>query len=169
MQPEAWMRVAGLGTWLGAVLPTAVAFARGELAGPRVLGFAIAAITFLVAFVAACATPISRRPVALATRVAQSLAAIAMVWFARDVVTAAIFVVVASQLPGVVPGGVALAWIAVQSATISLRFDALHVGAALANGAAFAGFQAFALAATSLVANERRARDAAAEHSRTIE
>src|SRR5450631_1687327 len=114
MQPAAWMRIAGFGTWLVAVLPTTVGFAR-------------------------------------------------------DVVTAAIFVVVASQLPGVVSGGVALAWVAVQSATIALRFDALHLGPALANCAAFAGFQAFALAATSLVAYERRASGAAAEHSRTIE
>jgi signal transduction histidine kinase len=169
MQPEAWMRVAGLGTWLVAVVPSAVAFARGELAGPRALGFSIGAIAFLAAFAAACSTPVSRRNAALAMRAAQSLAAIAMVWFGRDVVTAAIFVVVASQLPGVVSGGVALAWVAVQSATISLRFDALHLGPALANCAAFAGFQAFALAATSLVANERRARGAAAEHSRTLE
>ncbi len=35
--------------------------------------------------------------------------------------------------------------------------------------AAFAGFQAFALAAASLVASERRARAAAAEHHRTLE
>jgi len=163
------MRMAGLGTWLVAGLPTAVACARGELAGPRALGFAIAAIAFLAAFAAGCRTPASRRNAALATRAAQSLAAIAMVWWGRDVVTAAIFVVVASQLPGVVSGGVAVAWIVMQSATISLRFDALHVGPALANGAAFVGFQAFALAAASLAASERRARGAAAEHSRTIE
>ena len=169
MQPEAWMQIAGFGTWLVAVLPTTVAFARGELAGTRALGFALGAIAFLAAFVVTCRTPTSRRGAALALRVAQSLAAIAMVWFARNVVTAAIFVVVASQLPGVVSGGVAVAWVAVQSATIALRFDALHLGPGLANCAAFAGFQAFALAATSLVAYERRASGAAAEHSRTIE
>jgi len=168
MQPEAWMRIAGFGTWLVAVSPTTVAFARGELAGTRALGFAIGAVAFLAAFVVTCRTPTSRRRAALALRVAQSLAAIAMVWFARGVVTAAIFVVVASQLPGVVSGGVAVAWVAVQSATIALRFD-VHLGPALANCAAFAGFQAFALAATSLVAYERRARGAAVEHSRTIE
>ena len=169
MQPEAWMRIAGFGTWLVAVLPTTVAFARGDLAGTRALGFAIGAIVFLAAFIVTCRTPTGRRGAALALRVAQLLAAIAMVWFARGVVTAAIFVVVASQLPGVVSGGVAVAWVAAQSATIALRFDALHLGPALANCAAFAGFQAFALAATSLVAYERRARGAAAEHSRTIE
>jgi signal transduction histidine kinase len=169
MQPEAWMRMAGFGTWLIAVLPTTVAFARGELAGSRALGFAIGAVAFLAAFVVTCRTPTSRRGAALALRVAQSLAAIAMVWFARNVVTAAIFVVVASQLPGVVSGGVAVAWVAAQSATIGWRFDALHLGPALANCAAFAGFQAFALAATSLVAYERRAGGAAAEHSRALE
>ena len=62
-----------------------------------------------------------------------------------------------------------MAWVGRQSATIALRFDALHLGPALANCAAFAGFQAFALAATALVAYERRAGGAAAEHSRTIE
>jgi signal transduction histidine kinase len=164
------MRIAGFGTWLVAVLPTTVAFARGELAGTRAFGFAIGAIAFLAAFVVTCRTPISRRGASIALRVAQSSAAIAMVWFARDLVTAAIFVVVASQLPGVVSGGVAVGWVAVQSATIALRrLDPLHLGPALANGAAFAGFQAFALAATSLVAYERRAGGAAAEHSRTIE
>jgi len=169
VRPEAWMQIAGFGTWLVAVLPTTVAFARGELARTRVLGFAIAAIAFLAVFVVTCRTPTGRRGAALALRFAQLLAAIAMVWFGRDVLTAAIFVVVASQLPGVVSGGVAVAWVALQSATIAVRFDALHRGPALANCAAFAGFQAFALAATSLVAYERRARGAAAEHSRTIE
>jgi signal transduction histidine kinase len=169
MQPEAWMRAAGFGTWFVAVLPSAVAFARGDLAGARALQFAMAAIAFLIAFAAACRMPASRRTAALATRAAQSIAAITMVWLGHDVVTAAIFVVVASQLPGVVSGGVAVAWVGVQSATLSLRFDALHLGPALANCAAFAGFQAFALAAAALAANERRARGAAGEHSRTIE
>src|SRR3954462_701294 len=105
VQPEDWMRIAGLGTWLVAVSPTTVAFARGELARTRALGFAIAAVAFLAIFVVTCRTPTSRRGTALALRFAQSLAAIAMVWFGRDVLTAAIFVVVASQLPGVVSGG----------------------------------------------------------------
>ena len=163
------MRAAGFGTWLVAVVPNAVAVGRGDVAGPRALGFAIGALVFLAAFAAACRTPAGRRHVALAMVAAQSLAAIAMVWFGRDVVTAAIFVVVASQLPRVVSGGVASVWIVVQSATISFRFDALHVGAALANCAAFAGFQAFAIAAASLAASERRARGVAAEHGRAIE
>lgn len=163
------MRAAGFGTWIVAVMPSATAFASGDLAGPRALGFASAAIAFLVAFLAACRTPSDSRAVAIAARVAQSLAAIAMVWLGRGIVTAAIFVVVASQLPGVVSGGVAAAWIVVQSAVIVERFDAMHVGAALANCAAFVGFQAFALAAGALTASEQRARAAASEHSRTIE
>ena len=104
------MRAAGFGTWFVAVLPSAVAFARGDLAGARALGFAMAAIAFLMAFAAACRTPASRRTAALATRGAQSIAAITMVWLGHGVVTAAIFVVVASQLPGVVSGGVAVSW-----------------------------------------------------------
>ena len=169
MRPEVWMRAAGYGTWLVAVLPSAVAFARGEVAGPRMLGFTISALVFLAAFTAACRTPADRRCAALATRAMQALAAIGLVWLGRDIVTAAIFVVVASQLPGVMSGGFAMAWIAGQSAAILLRFDTGHVGPALANCAAFAGFQAFALAAASLAANERRARVAGEEHSRTIE
>lgn len=164
------MRAAGFGTWLVAVSPSAMAFVRADLVGLRALGFAVAAIAFLAAFAAACrSTPSSRRNVAIATCAAQSLTAIAMVWFGHGVVTAAIFVVVASQLPNIVSGGVATVWVAVQSATILLRFDALHIGPALVNCAAFAGFQAFALAAASLAASERRARGAAAEHNRTIE
>jgi len=163
------MRAAGFGTWLVALLPSTVAFLRGELAGPRAVGFAIGAITFLAAFSAACRARTGPRNAPLAALAAQSLAAVAMVWFGRGVVTAAIFVVVASQLPGVVSGGVATAWVALQSATIAVRFDALHAGPALASCAAFAGFQAFALAAGSLAASERRAGAAAAAHSRTIE
>src|SRR5260370_38873450 len=120
MQPEAWMRIAGFGTWLVAVLPTTVALARGELAGTRALGFAIGAMAFLAAFVVTCRTPTSRRGAALALRVAQSLAAIAMVWCARGVVTAAIFVGVASQLPGVGSGAAAGALAAGQPGTIAL-------------------------------------------------
>ncbi len=163
------MRAAGFGTWLVALLPTTVAFLRSELAGPRALGFAIGAITFLAAYSAACRARTGLRNAPLAALAAQSLAAVAMVWFGRGVVTAAIFVVVASQLPGVVSGGVATAWVALQSATIAVRFDALHTGPALASCGGFAGFQAFALAAASGAASERRAGAVAAAHSRTIE
>ncbi|HEY4179131.1 MAG TPA: histidine kinase [Kofleriaceae bacterium] len=167
MQPQAWMRTAGFGTWMVAVAPTSVAFARHEIAASRAVAFALAAVAFLAAFVAACRVPIDRRTPSLALRVAQSVAAIAMVWWGRDVVTAAILVVVASQLPGLLPGGVAVAWIVVQSLVIPLRFA--NLGPALANCAAFVGFQAFALAAASLAASERRARAVAAEQGRTIE
>jgi signal transduction histidine kinase len=168
MGPETWMRAAGLGTWLVAVVPTIIAFAHGELAATRALAFGLAALAFLAAFVVACATPSGRRG-ALAAHAAQSAAAIAMVWFGHGVVTAAIFVVVASQLPAVASSAVATAWILVQSAALALRFGALHSGPALVTCAAFAGFQAFALAAASLASSERRARDAAGEHSRALE
>ncbi len=163
------MRAAGFGTWLVAVVPSAVAFLRFQLAGPRALGFAIGAIGFLAAYCVACRTRTGQHNAPLALLGAQSLAALAMVWFGRGVVTAAIFVVVASQLPGVVSGGVAAAWIALQSAAIAVRFETLHTGPPLANSAAFAGFQAFALAAASLAASERRASADAAEHTRTLE
>jgi signal transduction histidine kinase len=163
------MRAAGFGTWLVVVLANATELAWSELTSPRALGFAIAAVVFLAAFVMACRTPTSRPGVELATRVAQSLGAIAMVWFGRGVVTAAIFVVVATQLPGVVSGGVAMAWVVAQSVAIWARVDTLHAGPALASCATFVGFQAFALAAASLAASERRARGAAVEHSRTVE
>jgi len=161
------MRLAGLGTWVVATLPTALAIARGDVAAARALGFALAAVAFVAAF-STCRIPPVRRDAALVALAAQSLAAIAMVWLAYDLVTAAMFVVVASQLPGVVPGRVAVAWIAAQSAMIVVRFD-VHAGPALVNCAAFAGFQAFALAAGWLVASERRARGAAAEHGRALE
>lgn len=153
------MRVAGLGTWLVAIAPTALAAERS----PRTACFAVAAIAFLVAFSVACRT--DRH--ALGLRVAQSIAAIAMVWFGRNFLTGAIFVVVAAQLPGVVASGVAAGWIVAQAAAIWLRFD--QSASALANAAAFAGFQAFGLAAASVIASERRVRAAAAEHARTLE
>jgi signal transduction histidine kinase len=163
MRPERWMRLAGLGTWVVAAVPTALAIARGDVDASRAVGFAVAALAFVAAF-SACP---ARRGAALGALVAQSLAAIAMVWLGNDLTSAAMFVVVATQLPEVVPGGVAAAWIAAQSASIAVRFDGR--GPALATAAAFAGFQAFALAAASLVASERRARAAAAEHGRAVE
>jgi len=165
MRAEVWLRIAGGATWLVAVATNAAAIARGELAGANALGFAIGALAFLAAFVQACRTPPSAAK--LVAQIAQSLAAVAMVWFGRGFVTAAVFVVVASQLPGVVPGGVAVAWIAAQSVVIWLRFEPFQ--GALATCGAFAGFQAFALAAASLAASERRARGTAAEHGRDVE
>jgi transcription initiation factor TFIIIB Brf1 subunit/transcription initiation factor TFIIB len=61
------MRAAGFGTWLVAVLPSTMAFVRADLVGLRALGFAIAAIAFLAAFVVGCCMPSSRRNAALAT------------------------------------------------------------------------------------------------------
>lgn len=146
-----------------------MAIARGDLAGPRAVGFVVAAIVFLVAFAATCRTPSSRRRTAVGMRVTQSLAAIGMVWLGYGVVTSAVFVVIASQLPSIVSSGVAAAWITTQSIAIAWRFDALHVAPAFASCAAFTAFQGFALAAAALVASARRGRDVAVEHSRALE
>jgi signal transduction histidine kinase len=169
MRPESWLRAVGVGTWFVTALPTAVAIARGELGGGRAIAFVLAALVFFVAFVAACRTPDAKRLAAIAERIVQSGAAIAMLWLGRDAVIAATFVVVAAQLPGAVNGRVAVAWVIGQSVALAVRVDAVSSGPGLASCAAFLGFQAFALATAALAASERRAREALADHVRTAE
>jgi signal transduction histidine kinase len=91
---------------------------------------------------------------------AQALAAAAMVLASGETLAAASFVVVAAQLPALVPARVAAAWVGVQTlvvgAGLSVRAEAT---AAVAVTGAYAGFQVFALATARLAERERLARD----------
>jgi signal transduction histidine kinase len=102
-----------------------------------------------------------RRPVALIG--VQTVASLTMVAATGDTLVAATLVVVAGQLIGRVSSGRAAVWVALQTtALVGLYARTLTPGLALTIGAAFGGFEMFALATGALALRERRAREALA-------
>jgi signal transduction histidine kinase len=160
VRPEAWLRIAGFGTWL---VSSSISFARlltGELAGTRAGLWLVAFAAFGLAFGAARRTLPRRRSTSIGLLAAQTAASLAMVGAGRDEMCAATLVVVAGQVPWALPAVGAGAWVAAQTVLLALvvgRFSSLVVTFALA--AAFGGFQMFAVATALLALRERAARE----------
>src|SRR5437667_4683486 len=83
-----------------------------------------------------------------------------MVVITRDGFAGATLVVAAAQLAGLVPLGVAAAWVTLQTAAIMARYwwlDGAVTG--LTVGGAYLGFQMFAMATSTLALSERTSRE----------
>lgn len=162
VSPATLLRWACLLTWVVAGAPELLALARGGLSWPpgRVLLWAAALATFLAAHLATTRTPpvLSERGKlrGLLLQTAASSVVVAMEGFG---IAGALFVVVASQLPGLVRARTALIWIvghaAITVAVYGFRGSPTK-GVVLAG--AFLAFQLFALAIADLAARESRAR-----------
>src|SRR5262245_47619817 len=163
MTPTHWLTVAGFVTWVASGIPAAVAIADGRIAGAAAIAWVAAFVAFGVAFGAICFedTNGSRRQRALVG--VQSVAGSVMVALTHDGIAGATLVVAASQLPGLVPSGVAAGWVAAQTAVIVGRFW-LMTGplSGMIVGGAYLGFQIFAMATSTLELRERTARQALA-------
>lgn len=164
MGPEQWLWIAGVGTWFAAVIPAAAGLLQGRLLGGHLAWWATGATAFLAAFVA----PLPPLSVGRCPRgrivllLIQALAALTMVGAGRDTLAASVLlVVVAAQLPGVLPSWTGLPWIAAQTAALIAIFSAFMLPVSAATyGLAFGGFQLFALGTGALAQRERRAREA---------
>ena len=102
-------------------------------------------------------------PRRIALLLLQSLCGLAMVWVRPQGAAAATVVIVAAQLPYVVPPAGAWSWVFAQTIALALIF--LSVAGfvdSLAVAAAFGGFQMFAVATSMLALSERRSREALA-------
>lgn len=162
MTPERWLQMAGIGTWTAATLPVLVAAVRGRMGGWVLAVWAVAAAVYLAGFAAISwsAAPRRRRAVAIALLVAQSCAALVMVTASRDgVIGGALLVVVAGELLAFVPTRAGAWWVAAQTLALVVLFSRFQsLVSAVTYGAAFGGFQLFALGTSALAHRERRAR-----------
>jgi signal transduction histidine kinase len=185
--PERWLQLAAIGTWIAAAAPAVAAMLTGRLTGWSVVVWVAASLAFLAAFGAMhwTAAMRGRRAVSVGLLVLQSASALAMVSVGEEGLPAGVLlVVVAGQLLALVDPWSAGVWIAAQTAALLVFFwRIMSPVSALTYGAAYGGFQLFALATAALAQRERRAREALdvantelqatralmAEHSRVAE
>lgn len=162
MSAESWMRIAGVTTWLLSAVPAILRLWSGRLPGVPALIWLVAFAAFGVAFWvhARPCTRCSRR-LAVVLLGVQSAAGLTMVAITRDTLPAATLVIVAAQLPYVLAGWGAVAWLVVQTLVLGAFVWRLEgMVTALAAGGAFAGFQMFAIATAWLARSESLARQA---------
>lgn len=158
------MRLAGIGTWTATALPALVAVTDGRLQGWRLAVYATASFGFLTAFLALCWIPAVRRPRSAVSvlLLVQTACALAMANLSRDgMVSGVLLVVIAGQLQSVMSTRVSALWIAIQTVMLIALFARfMNPLSAITYGAAFGGFQLFALGTSALAFRERRAREA---------
>lgn len=160
MQPNTWLTVAGLVTWVASGVPAALAIAGGSLSEPAAIVWLWGFAAFGIAYSLVCFGRDRTLRFDRASVLVQSLAAATMVVAARDGFTGATLVVAAAQLPGLVSPRVAAVWVAAQTAVLVAVFWSID-GPLLAftGGGAYLGFQIFAMATSTLALRERTARE----------
>lgn len=163
VQPETWLRVAGLGTWAVSSLLAGADLLQGQMSWGQGLLWLAAFAAFGVAYGLACWARWQARWVPVALMAAQTASALALVWLGRDTLSGALLVVVAGQLGSCVPARAAALWIGVQTTLLAVVIGRTYgVVSTVAVAAAFGGFQAFAVAMAFLAARERKGREALA-------
>lgn len=165
VRSEKWLNWAAYGTWIVVGLPVAADILNGELPPWRAAGWAVAFVTFGVAF-AACpdAGQRARLSVKVLFLALQTIAGLAMILLGEDGTEGAVLVIVAAEAAAMLPGWAAWAWVAGQSILLAAIFWALAGWIeALTLAGAFAGFQAFAIATMSLARSERATREELAQ------
>ncbi len=163
MNPDRWLRIAGVGTWAATAIPAVAGVSSGRLVGWALVWWAAASIVFVAAFSGMCwvASVRQSRGASLAMLVAQVAAALIMVGVGQDGLAAQVLlVVVAGQLLAVFEPAHAALWIAAQTGALIWVFSGfIRPLQAVTYGLACGGFQVFALGATALAVGERRARE----------
>jgi signal transduction histidine kinase len=152
--------LAAFATWLLVAVPTISDIAAGELAGAPALAWA----AMFLAFGAALVDCLRGAPIARGRRIAmiavQAATGLGMMYVGGNGTAGAVLVVVAAEAAIAFPGRGAWLWVAVQTLGIAVvvrRYDGWSGTVALTG--AYAGFQAFAVAAMSLALRERSARE----------
>ena len=131
-----------------------------QMTQPRSIAWMAGFFAFLAAFiVTACKPPGQATRWHLVLLALQSLAALALGWLIPNPMGSVLPVIVASQLPGFLPLGPSLAWVALQTAvlTVPMAISSGIVMAILVSGV-YLGFQLFALYTFRIAQSERQAR-----------
>jgi signal transduction histidine kinase len=139
-----------------------------RMAQPRSVAWMAGFFIFLAAFtVTALAPPGRKTRWHLVLLALQSLTALALGWLLPNPMGSVLPVIVAAQLPGYLPLGPSLAWVALQTAVLAIPLvPAIGVVMAILVSGVYLGFQLFALYTFRIAQSERQAR---AELARTHE
>lgn len=162
---EDWrFKMAGYVGWLAIAAPTLVDIRAGRLAGPRALVWGLAFLVFGAMYAAHLRpdTLPQRRARGIVSIVALTAAGLTMVLTSIGLMkylASITLTIVAGELPYLLSRRQVWAWVAIQSLALGGIFW-LSFGwvAGLAGGAAYAGFQVFALGRSWLELRERVAR-----------
>jgi signal transduction histidine kinase len=167
MRTESWLRAAGVGTWIICGLPMAIRLADGRTTfGSDLAIWLVAFAAFGLAFWLNTNPAVRCRPATFRAPflVIQSAAASTLLILTRENLPAVMFVIVAGQLPSMMPMPVVVSWITVQTLiTGVVLWPVDGPVAAIVNGGAYAGFQVFAAATAWLAASERASREQLAD------
>jgi len=184
VRADKWLNWAAFATWLLVGVPTVIDMSAGELTAPRALAWTAMFAGFGAALFD-CLRPgaiaQTRRVVMMAV---QSFTGLGMMYVGISGTAGAVLVIVAAEAAAAFSARGAWLWVAAQTLGIALvirQFDSWSDTIALSG--AYAGFQAFAIAAMSLAVSERAARESLsranaelhatrfllAEHSRAAE
>jgi signal transduction histidine kinase len=157
-----WLRIAGTLTW--SVIAATFLFVLDDV--PAILGEAWWVLwAVLLGFLAlfwANTEPDERFPrrVRLAALVLQSLCALAIAWLPQKPVGFIFLTLVAAQMASLVPGGVAIAWVVLQSLAMGWIYaQIVPAWEAQAYIAVYLGFQAFAHIVVRAALSEAKARE----------
>jgi hypothetical protein len=148
MRAELWLRTAAYLTWMFCGVPGAAALIEGRMSGRAVWVWAAAFLIFGGAFAVCSGRSAARIPrvLKIAFLVAQALAAALVVLSSRSTAPAALFVIIAAELPFVFAARATFAWIVAQAGLVAALFWWMSGPmTALVGGGAFAGFQMFAV------------------------
>ena len=165
MRAELWLQIAAYLTWLVCGIPGVAAIVDGRMPPARAWLWGAAFLAFGAAF-AACgggwADRVSRNA-KVALLGLQALAAAFLVVVSGAGQSAALFVIIAAELPFVFSARTTFAWMAAQALLVAGLFWWMDGPlAALGAGGAFAGFQLFAVSTAWLTRSESVARQALA-------
>jgi signal transduction histidine kinase len=162
MQTDRWLRAAGVATWLVCGIPVAAEFSAVTVPTARAVWAAAGFLVFGAAFWinTSAAFRHARRSIRAVLLLLQVAGGLSVVASTGHGLPGAILVIIAGQLPGVFSASAALRWIALQSIVlvVILAYTDGRI-AAVSEGAAFAGFQIFAVATAWLAHSERTARE----------
>ena len=165
MRAELWLQIAAYLTWIVCGIPGAAAIIEGRMPPARAWGWVAAFLAFGLSFALCGGGWAARVPrhVKIGLLAVQVLAATVLVSFSGTGQAAALFVIVAAELPFVFDARATFAWMTVQSMLVAALFWSLTGPmAALVAGGAFAGFQLFAVSTAWLTRSESIARQALA-------
>jgi signal transduction histidine kinase len=158
-----WLGAAGYATWLVCSVPPLVEIISGRWPWTRAVVWLAAFGLFGTALTVmewAHRLQANARLARVVLLLVQSISGLVCTFLSGNGITAAMFVIVAAQLPHMLPLRAAAAWIAAQTllnAAIFARFSWIN---GVTAGFAFGGFQVFAMASSYLAASEYAARRA---------
>jgi len=156
-----WVIAASYVTWLVCALRPSIELVEGRFTGWRATGWLVSYIIFgsALTWIARGRTTGDRsRLLRLSLLMVQSVSGLTAVLLSGNGTTSALLVIVAAQLPHLLPMYGAVIWIGVQTVANALIFARYSWINGITGGIAIGGFQAFALASSLLAARERSAR-----------